>query len=166
MRFILYAALLAVSAPSVTMSPNVVFHPPTAPRLTISSTLFQGADWAYFVPFPVTVLQGSNWAYFVPFPVKNKEIIEKLISCESQGINEGRPDPNGSINWGILQFNGSSTWQEMEARFNLHGSPMIPADAIRMADAMISGGFVGRWTCAHLLDLVNQIEPEAPHSGD
>ena len=150
MRFILYAALLAVSAPSVTMSPNVVFHPPTAPRLTTSSTL----------------LQGSDWAYFVPFPVKNKEIIEKLISCESQGINEGRPDPNGSINWGILQFNGSSTWQEMEARFNLRGSPMIPADAIRMADAMISGGFVGRWTCAHLLDLVNQIEPEAPHSGD
>ncbi len=149
MRFILYAALFAISAPSVTMSPNVGLQS-TAPRLPIS----------------FTQLQGANWAYFVPFPVKHKEIIEKLISCESHGINEGRPDPNGSTNWGILQFNGSSTWQEMEARFNLRGSPMIPADAIRMADAMISGGFVGRWTCAHLLDLVNQIEPAAPHSGD
>jgi hypothetical protein len=147
MRLILYAALFAISAPSVTLSPNVDFHfHPIAPPLTISSTLLQGADWAYFVPFEV----------------KNKETIEKLISCESQGINEGRPDPNGSINWGILQFNGTSTWQEMESRFNLRGSPMIPADAIKMADAMISGGFLGKWTCAHLLDLVNRIEPEAP----
>ena len=31
---------------------------------------------------------------------------------------------------------------------------MIPGDAIHMADMMISGGYLGRWTCAHPLKLV------------
>jgi hypothetical protein len=100
----------------------------------------------------------------VPFPVKNKEIIEKLISCESEGVNIASADSDGNINWGILQFNGTTTWQEMETRFNLRGSPMIPADAIRLADAMISAGFLGKWTCAHLLDLVKRTEPEPSRS--
>ena len=42
----------------------------------------------------------------------------------------------------------------MEKRFGFHGSPMIPADAIHMADLMISAGFLDRWTCAHILHLV------------
>jgi len=147
MRMILRAALFAILAPSATIAPNMASHH-TVPRLPVS----------------LTSLQGSNWAYSVPFPVKNKEIIEKLISCESEGVNIASADSDGNINWGILQFNGTTTWQEMETRFNLRGSPMIPADAIRLADAMISAGFLGKWTCAHLLDLVKRTEPEPSRS--
>lgn len=100
-----------------------------------------------------TILEGKNWSYTVPFRVENQAIIEKLIQCESQGVNIARPDSNGLISWGILQFNGTSTWAEMERRFNFYGSPLMPSDAIRLADLMISGGFLGRWTCARILGL-------------
>ena len=141
MRTILCTVLLAILTPSSAVSPiATVAHRVPVPRPSVA----------------LTTLQGLNWNYSLPFPVRNKEIIEKLISCESQGINQMREAPSGTINWGILQFNGTSTWQEMELRFNLRGSPMIPADAIRMADAMISGGFLRRWTCAHLLDLIKE----------
>jgi len=103
---------------------------------------------------PSTLISGPNWRYLVPFQIKNTSTIEKLIQCESEGANIAHKDSNGLISWGILQFNGTSTWAEMATRFNLHGSPLIPADAIRMADAMISDGFLGRWTCAHLMHLI------------
>ena len=41
----------------------------------------------------------------------------------------------------------------MEARFNFHGDPKNPAEAIHMADMMISHGLIGRWGCAHSLGL-------------
>ena len=40
----------------------------------------------------------------------------------------------------VLQFNGTSTWGEAEDRFAFRGNPMIPADAIHMADMMIDAG--------------------------
>jgi hypothetical protein len=102
-----------------------------------------------------TTLQGPGWAYTVPFPVENSSTIEKLIQCESQGVNISRPDSNHKISWGVLQFNGTSTWDEAEKQFNFYGSPIIPADAIHMADMMISDGELGRWTCARLTGLIN-----------
>jgi hypothetical protein len=143
MRAIVFAALVLISAPSATMAPKTT-PPPTVPALAATEPL--AASFTY--------LQGSNWTYSVPFLVKNKEVIEKLISCESQGLNVASLAPSVGINWGILQFHGISTWREMESRFSLRGSPMVPADAIKMADAMISGGFLGRWACAHLLHLI------------
>jgi hypothetical protein len=86
--------------------------------------------------------------------VKNSGIIEKLIQCESQGVNIARPDSNGLISWGVLQFNGTSTWQGMEQRFGYYGSPMLSGDAIHMADLMISGRFLDRWMCARILHLL------------
>ena len=100
-----------------------------------------------------TIARGRGWAYTVAFPVTNLETIEKLIQCESQGVNVARLDSNHVISWGLLQFNGTSTWDEAEAKFGFYGSPLIPSDAIHMADLMISGGELGRWTCAHLLQL-------------
>jgi hypothetical protein len=98
--------------------------------------------------------------YTVPGTVKNVAIIEKLIQCESQGVNISRPDSNNLVSDGILQFNrgpsdilGSGTWGDMSIRFHITGSPIIPADAIRMADAMISAGFLQRWSCARILKL-------------
>jgi hypothetical protein len=65
-----------------------------------------------------TTLAGKTWAYTVPFAVHNAQTIEKLIQCESQGVNISRPDSDGLISDGILQFHrgplntlASSTWE-------------------------------------------------------
>jgi hypothetical protein len=102
---------------------------------------------------PVAAISGKNWHYDLSFPVYNSSALERLIQCESQGRNISRTDSNGQMSWGILQFNGTSTWNEMEQRFNFHGDPRNPPDAIHMADMMISRGLVGRWTCARSLGL-------------
>lgn len=86
--------------------------------------------------------------------IKHRGIIRELISCESQGRNIARPDSNGLLSYGILQFNGTSTWNEFSRRAGVSGSPMEPRKAILVADFMISNGQLGRWTCAHLLELL------------
>lgn len=103
---------------------------------------------------PVARIAGKNWGYTLAFPVYNAAIISQLIDCESQGLNIGRPDSNGQMSWGVLQFNGTSTWEEMERRFHFYGDPRNPSEAIHMADMMISNGLLGRWSCAHTLGLV------------
>ena len=104
-------------------------------------------------PMPVAEVSGKNWRYDLSFRVDNLLTVEKLIQCESQGQNISRVDSNGQISRGILQFNGTSTWNEMEQRFNFYGDPGNPPEAIHMADMMISNGLVGRWTCARSLGL-------------
>ncbi len=103
---------------------------------------------------PIARITGKGWAYDLAFPVYNAATIARLIQCESQGLNVGRPDSNGQISWGVLQFNGTSTWQEMERRFHFYGDPRNPPEAIHMADLMISNGLLGRWSCARTLGLV------------
>jgi len=100
---------------------------------------------------PVAEVSGKNWHYDLSFPVYNSSILERLIQCESQGLNISRTDSNGRMSWGILQFNGTSTWKEMERRFDFHGDPRNPQEAIHMADMMISSGLIGRWACARSL---------------
>jgi len=102
---------------------------------------------------PVAELSGKNWRYDLSFPVRNLSTVEQLIQCESQGQNISRVDSNGQVSRGILQFNGTSTWNEMEHRFDFYGDPRNPTAAIHMADMMISDGLVGRWTCARSLGL-------------
>lgn len=102
---------------------------------------------------PVAEVAGKNWRYDLSFPVHNPLTIEQLIECESQGQNISRVDSNGQLSQGILQFNGTSTWNEMEHRFDFYGDPRNPTAAIHMADMMISDGLVGRWTCARSLGL-------------
>lgn len=102
---------------------------------------------------PVAEVAGKNWRYDLSFPVHNLSTVEQLIQCESQGQNISRVDSNGQLSRGILQFNGTSTWNEMEHRFDFYGDPRNPTAAIHMADMMISSGLVGRWTCAHSLGL-------------
>lgn len=103
---------------------------------------------------PYTVISGRGWAYTVPFEVHNTSTIERLIQCESQGVNIARPDSNGLLSYGILQFNGTSTWSDFSAKSGIMGSPMYPADAIRMADWAIDHGFLARWSCAKILHLL------------
>jgi hypothetical protein len=101
---------------------------------------------------PVAEISGKKWHYDVGFPVDNSSTIERLIQCESQGLNSSGVDSNGQMTLGILQFK-TSTWTEMERRFNFYGDPRNPPDAIHMADMMISSGLIGRWTCARSLGL-------------
>lgn len=77
----------------------------------------------------------------MPFEVKNTADIEKLIQCESQGVNISRPDSDGIYSDGILQFHRgpldtmqSSTWEDFSKSSGIVGSPIVPADAIKMAD--------------------------------
>lgn len=111
-------------------------------------------------PVPETVLSGSQWAYSVPFEVQNKAEIEKLIDCESAGLNVSGPDSDGLISDGILQFHRGpedtltrSTWEDFSKASGIAGSPMNPADAIRMADWAISHGYGPRWTCWRIQNL-------------
>jgi hypothetical protein len=111
-----------------------------------------------------TVLSGPQWAYTVPFGVENKADIEKLIQCESRGLNVSGPDSDGIISDGILQFHRgptdtltSSTWEDFSRASGISGSPMVPADAIRMADWAISHGLGHRWTCWRLQGLPDGV---------
>ena len=100
-----------------------------------------------------TILSGKDWSYTVPFPVHNKTLIERLIGCESQGQNIARPDSNGLTSWGILQFNGTSTWADMSRQSGINGGPLDPTASIQMADWMIQNGYLHRWSCARILGL-------------
>jgi hypothetical protein len=123
---------------------------------SLIAVIVQHATRVISVPsnaIPVAEVSGQNWHYELSFPVYNSSTLERLIQCESQGRNISRTDSNGQMSWGILQFNGTSTWNEMEQRFNFHGDPRNPPDAIHMADMMISRGLIGRWTCARSLGL-------------
>jgi hypothetical protein len=132
-----------------------------------SVALRADAQYPVFAPtHPVRVILSGvaghrTWSYAVPFPVENAATIETLISCESQGVNVSRPDSNHLVSDGILQFNrgvsnvlGSGTWADMEKRFDFYGSPIYPADAIHMADIMISNGYLARWSCARIEKLI------------
>jgi len=107
-----------------------------------------------------TTLRGKDWAYTVPFAVKNVTDIEKLIQCESQGVNISRPDSDGIVSVGILQFHrgpqntmASSTWESFSKSSGILGSPILPQDAIRQADWAISHGLGPHWTCWHIEKL-------------
>lgn len=107
-----------------------------------------------------TILSGKGWSYTVPFSVHNKTLIERLIQCESQGVNISRPDSDKIYSDGILQFHrgpldtlASSTWESFSRASGITGSPIFPADAIRMTDWAISHGLGPHWTCWHLTHL-------------
>jgi len=112
----------------------------------------------------LTNLSNGNWTYTVPFEVHNPAEIEKLIQCESKGVNVSEPDSDGIFSDGILQYHraskhspiGSGTWAWMEKLSGLKGSPVFPADAIHMTDWAIDHDLIGQWSCAHILHLVKK----------
>jgi hypothetical protein len=109
---------------------------------------------------PQTVISGHGWSYTVPFVVKNKEAIEKLIQCESSGVNISRVDSGRIFSDGILQFHRgplntmvSSTWESFSKASHISGSPIVPADAIKMTDWALSHNLGSHWTCYRKLHL-------------
>lgn len=121
----------------------------------IQTVLARPEEFAVARRMPLeTFISGPQWAYTVPFAVKNKATIEKLIQCESRGMNISRPDSDGITSDGILQFHrgpadtlASSTWEDFSKASGIAGSPKDPADAIRMTDWAISHGLGFHWTC-------------------
>jgi hypothetical protein len=112
-------------------------------------------------PIPLeTFLSGPRWEYRLPFAVQNKATIEKLIQCESRGMNVSRPDSDGIMSDGILQFHrgpadtlAGGTWEDFSQASGITGSPRNPADAIKMTDWAISHGRGPHWTCWQLRKL-------------
>ena len=107
-----------------------------------------------------TFVSGPQWTYTVPFAVRNKATIEKLIQCESRGMNISQPDADGIMSDGILQFHrgpagtmAGGTWEDFSRASGITGSPKNPADAIRMTDWAISHGLGPHWTCWRLQKL-------------
>jgi hypothetical protein len=81
-------------------------------------------------------------------------ILRKLIKCESQNTNVARIDSNGIMSYGILQFNGSATWNTFAPLAGVTNSAMNPIAAIKVSDWMISNHAGGRWTCWHILGMM------------
>jgi|SRR5579872_1474618 len=134
--------LLFLSLPFVTLIQTVLARPETRP-----------------IPLE-TFLSGPRWEYRLPFAVQNKATIEKLIQCESRGMNVSRPDSDGIISDGILQFHrgpsdtlAGGTWEDFSQASGITGSPRNPVDAIKMTDWAISHGRGPHWTCWQLQKL-------------
>ena len=107
-----------------------------------------------------TVISGPQWSYTVPFAVRNKTTIEKLIQCESRGMNVSRSDDDGIMSDGILQFHrgpkdtlAGGTWEDFSRASGITGSPKNPRDAIRMTDWAIGHGLGPHWGCWRLQNL-------------
>jgi hypothetical protein len=81
-------------------------------------------------------------------------ILKTLMKCESQDTDVVRPDSNGLESYGLLQFNGTSTWNEFAPLAGVSSTPVNPTAAIKVADWMISHGYLARWTCAKLTGLI------------
>jgi hypothetical protein len=148
--------LLFLSLPFITLIQTVLARP--------ESTVTRGTSLETPLETPLetidTIISGPRWAYIVPFAVKNKATIEKLIQCESRGMNISRPDSDGIMSDGILQFHrgptdtlARSTWEDFSQASGIQGSPKDPADAIRMTDWAISHGLGPHWTCWRLEKL-------------
>ena len=79
--------------------------------------------------------------------------IDRLIDCESDGRNVKIIDTNGYYSYGILQYQ-SSTWNWWVKESGFSGSPMVRADAIRMAHWAIEHGYLSHWSCAKIEGLL------------
>ena len=112
------------------------------------------------VQTPLRAESSHQWHVYTPAEIDellqntaNPVILKKLISCESQDTNIARMDSNHLMSYGVLQFQ-ASTWADFQSQSHIQGSPMNVSSAIEMADWAISNGYLGRWTCAHILKMV------------
>ena len=88
----------------------------------------------------------------VSSPESPSPIVAQLIRCESGGRNVKIVDSNGYYSYGILQIQ-SSTWNWWSEMAGIKGNPMIPQDAIKVANWAVANGYGPHWTCWHKLAL-------------
>ncbi len=146
---------LFLSLPFVTLIQTVLARPGSSRPGSIGPGSSLEDESAVARPIRLkTFISGPRWGYSLPFAVKNKATIQKLIQCESGGMNVSRPDSDGIISDGILQFHrgpadtlAGGTWEDFSQASGIRGSPKNPADAIKMTDWAISHGLGPHWTC-------------------
>lgn len=117
-----------------------------------STFLFYFLSFSFVFGVRHSIAPGTSFAK-AESPYRHTEIIEQLIQCESRGRNVKNVDVNGYYSYGVLQFQ-SSTWNGWSATSGIIGSPMNVEDAMRMADWAIDNGYLGRWSCARKLGLL------------
>jgi hypothetical protein len=123
--------------------------------------------WAVYSIVPpqtpvLSEIRGKGWHYNLPFNLQNATSDQKVISCESQGVNISRPDSDGIISDGVAQFHrasktspvGSGTWAWMEKLSGITGTPINPIAAIKMLDWAISHNLLDQWSCAKITGLL------------
>lgn len=80
-------------------------------------------------------------------------VIPYLIACESRDKNVKDVDSNGFYSYGILQMQ-SSTAVFFNSLENTHYDPMIPTEAVELAEIAIRHGYLYRWSCSALERIV------------
>jgi hypothetical protein len=135
-------ALLALSKPRVI---TITAHAQSVPTIPASVSLDTSGE--HFSQFEIDEMLGM-------YANDNFTVLREIIKCESQNTNVARMDSNHLMSYGILQFNGTATWNTFAPLAGVTSSAMNPIAAVEVADWMVNHGQIGRWTCAHLLHLV------------
>jgi hypothetical protein len=81
------------------------------------------------------------------------DVIAHLITCESQGVSVKHLDSNDRYSYGVLQIQ-SSTWAQFEASSGIEGDPMNATTAVSVGLWAVENGYLSKWSCAKILDLV------------
>jgi hypothetical protein len=105
---------------------------------------------------------GSRPPYKGPTFLKNEPlttpdaqmVIPYLIACESHGKVEKTVDSNWYWSYGILQVQ-SSTAADFNAIDHTGYDPMVPFQAIDLAEIAIEHGYLARWSCASIVQIVH-----------
>ena len=118
---------------------------------------------AQLAQVPASLSLDTNGEHFSQFEIDqmlgtyandNFAVLRSIIKCESNNTNIARMDSNHLMSYGILQFNGTATWNTFAPLAGVTSSAMNPIAAVKVADWMINHGQIGRWTCAHILKLI------------
>lgn len=86
-------------------------------------------------------------------PDQANSVIPYLIACESRDKSIKDVDSNGFYSYGILQMQ-SSTAALFNSLDHTDLDPIIPAQAVQLAEIAIENGYLYRWSCATLEHIV------------
>jgi hypothetical protein len=88
-------------------------------------------------------------------PEEAQMVIPYLGACESRWRIIKEVDSNGFYSYGPLQIQ-SSTATLFNSIEGTSYDPMIPTQAIELAEIAIEHGYLYRWSCAKILAIVRQ----------
>lgn len=109
----------------------------------------------------LSIEYGSRPPYTRPAFPKNEPlsidqadaVIPYLIACESRDRSIKIVDSNGYYSYGPLQIQNSTA-----ELFNSIGhtdlDPMVPVQAVQLAEIAIENGYLYRWSCARILGII------------
>jgi hypothetical protein len=86
-------------------------------------------------------------------PDQGDMVIPYLVACESRDKSIKDIDSNFFYSYGILQMQ-SSTVALFNSIDHTDLDPMIPVQAVQLAEIAIEHGFLSRWSCSSLENIV------------